>query len=77
MLVRLDVLADGDQKMVLDVGKSSFQKRITCVFDSIGDPWLEVEELSFSCQDGQRDSKLIIIPVGQRNKTLLDDLGDI
>lgn len=77
MLVRLDVLADGNQKMVLDVGKSSFQEGITCVFDSICDPWLKVEELSFSCQDSQRDSKLVIIPVGQRNKTLLNDLGDI
>ncbi len=63
--------------MVFNISKNRLQKWISDVLDSVCDPWLKVQKFSFSSQDRQWDSEVIIIPVGQGNKTLLDDLSDI
>ena len=75
MLIGFDIFSDGNQEVVLDVSKGCFQEGVACVFDSIRYPRLEMQKLSFSCQNCQGNCKLVVIPVGQRNQTFLYHLG--
>lgn len=77
MLSTFDVLADGHQQVVFDVGQSSLQERVPSVLDPVCDPGLEMQELSLSCQYGQGDCELVVVPIGQGNQTFFDHLGNV
>ena len=77
MLVGLVVLADRQQEVVLDVGERRPQEWISRVFDAIRDPGLEVQELPLARENGERDCEVVVVPVGEGNEALLDDLRDV
>lgn len=77
VLVRLVVLADRQQQVVLDVAQRRAQEGVPRVLDAVGDPGLEVQELALAREDGERDCEVVVVPVGQRDEALLDHLRDV
>ncbi len=77
MLPCLDVLADGDEEMIFDVGQSCFQEWIACIFDAISNPRLKMQKLTLSSQNRKGDSKLVVIPVCEGDQTFFYHLSDV